>query len=253
MIDISSSNYSKGEVICGIDGSLMFNSRSSHQSQTFRHLHVHKTMQEIIPGVYLGPFNSAQRNCLLEHGINYIVCVRQEYEANIIKPQINDPAFAYLTLEIADNVTENIIRFFPKVRQFIDEALANNCKVLVHGNNGNSRSATLVLAYLMEKYGLSCGDALQYVKQKRATINPNEGFRAQLVEYEPIYKARQTLSNGETSNDSRQKRKCEQLTETVDYNLIQRPPSPDIANNNHIDVYSCKDFSDHLHRLLKKS
>lgn len=112
-------------------------------------------MHEIIPGVFLGSFPAANRNSLLENGINYIVCVRQEYEAHFIKPQVNDPAFAYLIVDIADQVTENIIRFFPKVRLFIDEALSNNCKVLVHGNNGNSRSATLVLAYIMEKFGLS--------------------------------------------------------------------------------------------------
>lgn len=111
-------------------------------------------MHEIIPGVYLGSFSSAHQRSLLENGINYVVCVRQEYEAHFIKPQITDPSFTYLTLDIEDNVTENIIRFFPQVRKFIDEALANNCKVLVHGNNGNSRSATLVLAYIMEKYGL---------------------------------------------------------------------------------------------------
>lgn len=52
--------------------------------------------------------------------------------------------------------TENIIRFFPKVRQFIDDALGKNRKVLIHGNNGISRSATLVLAYIMEKFGLTC-------------------------------------------------------------------------------------------------
>ncbi|KAJ8984498.1 hypothetical protein NQ317_014588 [Molorchus minor] len=174
------------------------------------------------------PFSAAQKHCLLESGIRYVVCVRQEVEAHFIKPQISDPSFAYLTLDIADNATENIIRFFPKVRQFIDEALSNNCKVLVHGNNGNSRSATLILAYIMEKFGLSYSDAL---RKKRASINPNEGFQAQLAEYEPIYKARQTLANGESSSDRRPKRKCEQLTETVDYNLIQRPPSPDLENN----------------------
>ncbi|KAJ8927968.1 hypothetical protein NQ314_019493 [Rhamnusium bicolor] len=212
-------------------------------------------MQEIIPGVFLGPFTSAQKHCLLENGIKYIICVRQDVEAHFIKPQISDPSFTYLTLDIADNVTENIIRFFPKVRQFIDEALGNNCKILVHGNNGNSRSATLVLAYIMEKFGLSSSEALQFVKEKRSSVNPNEGFRAQLIEYEPIYKARQTLANGESSCDSRQKRKCEQLTETVDYNLIQRPPSPDLDNNNQENSQSATEFSNHLHRLwlLKRS
>lgn len=133
-----------------------FQKKNSFTSYNSRHFFVAKTMHEIIPGVFLGPYSAAQRNSLLENGISCIVCVRQEYEAHFIKPQIADPAFIYLVLDIADQVTENIIRFFPKVRQFIDEALANNHKVLVHGNNGNSRSATLVLAYIMEKFGLSC-------------------------------------------------------------------------------------------------
>lgn len=132
-----------------------FQKKNPFQNYNSRHFFINKIMHEIIPGVFLGPYSSAQRHSLLENGISCIICVRQEYEAHFIKPQISDPTFMYLILDIADHVTENIIRFFPKVRQFIDEALANNRKVLVHGNNGNSRSATLVLAYIMEKFGLS--------------------------------------------------------------------------------------------------
>lgn len=117
------------------------------------------SMQEIIPGLFLGPYSVALKNCrnlLLDQGITHIVCVRQPGEDDFIRPYIIDPIFTYLTLEIADTATENIIRFFPKVRQFIDDAWAKNAKVLIHGNNGNSRSATLVLAYIMEKLGLTC-------------------------------------------------------------------------------------------------
>lgn len=123
------------------------------------HYSMRRSMQEIVPGLFLGPYSAAQRHCrsaLLDSGVTHIVCVRQEKEAHFIRPQFNDGAFTYLILDIADAATENIIRFFPKVRQFVDEALAKNRKVLVHGNNGISRSATLVLAYVMEKFGLTC-------------------------------------------------------------------------------------------------
>lgn len=117
-----------------------------------------QTMQEIVPGLYLGPHLVAQKNCrkmLLDRGITHIVCVRQDKEAQSIKPHFSDPTFTYLTLDIANTTTENIIRFFPKVRLFIDSALTKGVKVLIHGNHGTSRSATLVLAYIMEKLGLS--------------------------------------------------------------------------------------------------
>lgn len=62
--------------------------------------------------------------------------------------------FRYLVLDIADNNTENIIRHFSTVSLFIEEAISSGGKCLVHGNAGISRSAALVMAYIMQKYGL---------------------------------------------------------------------------------------------------
>lgn len=100
-------------------------------------------------------------------------------------------------------------------------------------------------------------EAYSYVKERRACIKPNEGFVAQLAEYEPIYRARQTLEKGETSSSCdtrRQKRKSEQLTEVVDINLIQPPPSPsDNINDDEIELeeklQDVHDISNNLHRL----
>ena len=58
-------------------------------------------------------------------------------------------------LNIADVATENIIQHFQKVKTFIDDGLMSGGQVLVHGNAGISRSAALVLAYVMETYGLT--------------------------------------------------------------------------------------------------
>lgn len=156
-------------------------------------------MQEVVPGLYLGPYSAASRSklqSLLEHGITHIVCVRQDIEANFIKPNFPDQ-FKYLVLNIADTATENIIRHFQKVKAFVDEGLNSGGQVLVHGNAGISRSAALVLAYVMETYGLSQMRAYAIVQQRRFCINPNEGFMAQLREFEPIYQAQKSLKNGQ--------------------------------------------------------
>lgn len=215
-----------------------------------------KNMQEIIPGLFLGSYFAAQKNCqqvLLDAGITHIICVRHDVEAHFIHPQFNDTIFNYLILDIDDNVTENIIRFFPVARKFIDGAMIKDHKVLVHGNSGNSRSATLVLAYIMEKFGLNSSDAFHFVKEKRSCINPNEGFIAQLTEYEPIYKARQSLENGETSSENRrQKRKSDHLCESFQYDLIQPPPSPISLNNNEDNYISNLELSNRVYRLLLK-
>lgn len=48
-----------------------------------------REMQEIVPGVYLGPYSSAissRLEVLQKHGITHIVCVRQNIEAKVIRP-----------------------------------------------------------------------------------------------------------------------------------------------------------------------
>ncbi|KTG04285.1 hypothetical protein cypCar_00023141 [Cyprinus carpio] len=66
-------------------------------------------------------------------------------------------------------------------------------KVLVHGNAGISRSAALVIAYLMETFGVKYRDAFSHVQERRFCINPNVGFVHQLQEYEAIYLAKLTI------------------------------------------------------------
>uniref|UniRef100_A0A8C6V0Q2 Dual specificity protein phosphatase 26 n=1 Tax=Neogobius melanostomus TaxID=47308 RepID=A0A8C6V0Q2_9GOBI len=54
-------------------------------------------------------------------------------------------------------------------------------KVLVHCHVGVSRSATLVLAYLMLKQNLTLVEAICLVKENRGVI-PNRGFLRQLID-----------------------------------------------------------------------
>ncbi|KAL3831706.1 hypothetical protein ACJMK2_023425 [Sinanodonta woodiana] len=56
--------------------------------------------------------------------------------------------------------------------------------VLVHCNAGVSRSATIVIAYLMQFREMKYQEAFNYLKEKRPAICPNEGFRTQLLQFE---------------------------------------------------------------------
>ncbi|XP_029569956.1 serine/threonine/tyrosine-interacting protein isoform X1 [Salmo trutta] len=159
-----------------------------------------REMQEILPGLFLGPYSAAMKSkvcwytlsILERQEITHLVCVRQDIEANFIKPNFPHK-FRYLVLDIADNPVENIIRYFPMTKEFIDGCLASGGKVLVHGNAGISRSAALVIAYLMETFGVKYRDAFSHVQERRFCINPNVGFVHQLQEYEAIYSAKLTI------------------------------------------------------------
>ena len=147
--------------------------------------------QEIVPGIYLGPYSAAtksKREELFKDGITHIVCVRDESEFKFIKPNFPDE-IDYLVLNIADSSCQNLIPFFPRVRDFINDCLSNGGKVLVHGNAGISRSASLVISYIMDVSKTPFMAALSMVQNKRYCIHPNPNFQRQLMEYEPILSA----------------------------------------------------------------
>eukprot|EP01029_Cantina_marsupialis_P013785 TRINITY_DN304_c0_g3_i1.p1 TRINITY_DN304_c0_g3~~TRINITY_DN304_c0_g3_i1.p1 ORF type:complete len:672 (+),score=108.24 TRINITY_DN304_c0_g3_i1:473-2488(+) len=80
---------------------------------------------------------------------------------------------------------------------FIDGALSSNASVLVHCTAGKSRSPALIIAFLMSTYQLSFVGAFNRVKQLRAVVSLNDGFKQQLQAYEKaghnVYIAHQLL------------------------------------------------------------
>lgn len=106
----------------------------------------------------------------------------------------------YLGIPGHDRPTWDIAQYFQQTSKFIDDALKSggkfsssslhkycitSClflgKVLVHCVMGISRSATLVIAYLMIYRGMSVVQAITHVFQRRR-INPNMGFLEDLAQ-----------------------------------------------------------------------
>lgn len=78
-------------------------------------------------------------------------------------------------------------------------------KVLVHCKMGISRSASVIIAYVMKVKNWSLTKAFQYVKNKRGCIKPNENFLKQLEVYQGILNARLELTAHNRNN------RCPQL------------------------------------------
>ncbi|KAG8515767.1 Inactive dual specificity phosphatase 27, partial [Galemys pyrenaicus] len=88
----------------------------------------------------------------------------------------------YLGVEVDDFPEVDISQHFRKAAEFLDEALLTyRGKVLVSSEMGISRSAVLVVAYLMIFHSMSILEALMTLRKKRA-IYPNDGFLKQLRE-----------------------------------------------------------------------
>lgn len=87
-----------------------------------------------------------------------------------------------------DMFTFKIDRYFDEACDFIGKAVGTrktgnfNGKILVHCKEGVSRSATLVLAYLVRDQEMTLQDAVSLVRSKREIL-PNQGFLQQLIDY----------------------------------------------------------------------
>lgn len=145
--------------------------------------------QEIIPGLYLGPFQASKSiETLRQLGISHIVCIRDAKEAFSVKARFPEQ-FRYLVLDVEDNEEQNLIRLFPEAKQFIYDAIAGGGRVLVHCNGGISLSPAFVVMFVMEHHQMGYEDALHMVQNRRYCISPNGGFLTQIKEYESIYRA----------------------------------------------------------------
>ncbi|OQR88495.1 carbohydrate-binding protein [Thraustotheca clavata] len=92
--------------------------------------------------------------------------------------------FEYLQIPINDDPDVNIDMYFEEICTFIHKAIENKMACMVHCSHGMSRSATIVLAYLMQYKEMTLLQALTYLRSLRRVVSPNIGFMQQLLTLE---------------------------------------------------------------------
>lgn len=133
-------------------------------------------MSKILDNLWLGDITGASNKFLLKkNGITHICTV-----ALGIMPKF-PTQFQYKVISILDSPSANLKIHFQACIKFIKDAMAGGGTVLVHCFAGVSRSTTIVCAYLMQEHGMSFLEALRHVKKTRYFVNPNDGFRKQLL------------------------------------------------------------------------
>lgn len=134
---------------------------------------------EITDFLYLGGLAAARmEDVLTKKGITCVI------NAAVEAPDVNYKSIKTTKIKLEDNATCNIGVHFDLVADKIDKVQRERGKVFVHCMAGVSRSATLVLAYLMKYHRMKLIDAHTYVKKRRPLIRPNPGFWKHLVDYE---------------------------------------------------------------------
>jgi len=179
-------------------------------------------ISKISDNIYLsGIFPMEQDpNIIGNLGIKYILCcVDKEYVSDIhSKVIMNNPAVTILYLPYNDDTAQNLWKTntglakmtsytssnatFDKLTQqlnmyqnkpiievgyhFMDLAVGQNDKVLVHCMAGVSRSVSLVTYYFMKKMYMPYDTATKMVKTHRPIASPNDSFKQQLKQYEVL-------------------------------------------------------------------
>ncbi|XP_054854070.1 dual specificity protein phosphatase 26 [Eublepharis macularius] len=136
---------------------------------------------EVWPGLYLGDQDIAANRRELTR-----LCITHILNASHSKWRggaefYEGMGICYLGIEAHDSPTFDMSPYFQSAADFIHQALSRSGgRILVHCAVGVSRSATLVLAYLMIRHHLTLVEAIRTVKDHRGII-PNRGFLRQLA------------------------------------------------------------------------
>lgn len=139
------------------------------------------TVAQVLPGLLMGSQDVANSLPLLqEHGITHILSL------GIHIPRLE--GYNYIFVESLDLPEFSIIDIFDLCFEVIDSVRKQGKTIFVHCNAGVSRSASLVIAYLMKTSGMHLTAAHDFLKSLRPCIKPNAGFMEQLMLYEKSLK-----------------------------------------------------------------
>jgi len=126
--------------------------------------------------LYIGNYHTVMDKAILkEYKITHIVSIL-DIPFNIPYPE----DFKYLKINIEDVPYADLLQYFPSAFSFIDNAINENGNVFIHCGAGMSRSATVMISYLMASKKIDYYTAYNIVRKARPIINPNEGFILQL-------------------------------------------------------------------------
>ncbi|XP_074152859.1 dual specificity protein phosphatase 13A isoform X1 [Sminthopsis crassicaudata] len=139
-------------------------------------------MDEVWPNVYIGDLWAARNLKMLQNqGITHVLNATH----GVLGVSTGSSYYCHLPvtyhgIQAFDDPAFDLSAFFYEAANFIQGALETpGGKVLVHCAMGLSRSATLVLAFLMLRKQLTLVEALRTVSVHR-NICPNRGFLSQL-------------------------------------------------------------------------
>ncbi|CCM05505.1 uncharacterized protein FIBRA_07728 [Fibroporia radiculosa] len=139
--------------------------------------------------LYLGSFAAILDQQLLD--ANHITALVHVLDAPWVPEAAPGSQIESYRLDILDSTTADIRPHLEATVRWIDDRLRKGTNVLVHCQQGMSRSAAIVIAYLIYTQNMTYDAAFDFVRRKRACIKPNAGFVKALQEWEKKWRSTQ--------------------------------------------------------------
>ena len=137
---------------------------------------------EILPGIYLGnAYNASNYRTIDKFNIKTIVNVSKELPNFFEK----NTSIQYFQIPIKDDSENHLSEFIRPAIDFLDlnGPYDENNSVLIHCYMGSSRSASIVLLYLIYKYQYSYSSALELLRARRPIVNINTNFLKDIYDF----------------------------------------------------------------------
>lgn len=136
----------------------------------------------VLPGLFIGGAVAARsQETLLHLGISKILNLCPMDLCDPPEEQENSP-FSCLHIPLKDVDFEDINIHFGVACDYIDSVQNGGNKILVHCFEGRSRSAAIVLAYIMLKRNMTLAESWALLKTAHPRARPNDGFMKTLLE-----------------------------------------------------------------------
>lgn len=141
------------------------------------------TVNQIIPGIYLGPALSRDgQRVLIDNGIRNVINVTMESDLNFWSGETGE--ITYKQIPVIDENHISIIQYFDEAYEFVKSCADKNEKVYIHCHGGKSRSPTITIYAIMRLLNVPLREAHDLVLRGRSCISPGIGFFQQLVDSE---------------------------------------------------------------------
>lgn len=127
----------------------------------------------VMPYLYVGSQDCCIPDVLINYNIRTVLSVG--IEAPVVHSNVS-----YSHVQCLDLPDTRLIPILNECNQIIEKSIAAKENILVHCNAGVSRSASVVIGYLILQERKSFEDAHDMLKAVRPCIRPNIGFIKQL-------------------------------------------------------------------------